>query len=221
MNKHQIFQTAILALLALPVLGSVATIPNEFEAGERARAAEVNENFLSVKEAVDDNHSRINTLESQVKEVGAVSVSAHGFSGFPFTCEYRRSLNYGYFNTPGTTCSAVASVALPHLATITDASCLLYDNDATAFIYPATLIRTTLATDTTNEPVFSTQDLTSTLGSAMVYNMIDTAVSGGTVVDNTTYAYYISVGFDTNSISNPINLRLYSCKVGYSLDNTN
>ncbi len=221
MNKHQIFQTAILALLALPVLGSVATIPNEFEAGTRARAGEVNENFLSIKEAVDDNHARLTTVEQQLKETGAVSVSAHGFSSFSSTCDYRRSQNYGYFNNTSTICQATASVALPHYATITGASCLLYDSEGPANIYPAALIRTNLATDTVNEIVFSTDNLTSTSGSAVVYTMTEMAVTGGDLVDNMTYAYYLNVTFDSGSLVTVTNLRLYSCKVTYSLDNAN
>jgi hypothetical protein len=221
MKQYLILPTIIMsALLAAPAIASVATIPNEFEAGERARAGEVNENFLSVKDAVDDNHSRINTLENQVKEVGAASVSSHAFTSFTPTCDYRRSQNYGYFLNTGLSCIAIAPIALPHYATIIGASCLLYDSEVTPRIFPAALIRTNLAIDTSNEEIFIA-DPTSSVGNAIVYNMSEMPISGGDVVDNGTYAYYISVTFDGDSLSNSTNLRLYSCKVNYSLDNLN
>lgn len=49
--------------LGLVYAGTV-TIPNDFTAGTTASADEVNGNFTAVKTAVDDNDSRISTLES-------------------------------------------------------------------------------------------------------------------------------------------------------------
>ena len=52
------------------------TIPNAFSSGTTTSAAEMNANFTAVKSAVDDNDSRINTLES------SVSAAASQFMGF-------------------------------------------------------------------------------------------------------------------------------------------
>ena len=52
------------------------TIPNSFSSGTATSAAEMNANFDAVKAAVDDNDSRITTLES------SVSAPASQFMGF-------------------------------------------------------------------------------------------------------------------------------------------
>ena len=52
------------------------TIPNSFSSGTTTSAAEMNANFTAVKSAVDDNDSRITTLE------GSVSAPASQFMGF-------------------------------------------------------------------------------------------------------------------------------------------
>ena len=52
------------------------TIPNSFSSGTTTSAAEMNANFTAVKSAVDDNDSRITTLES------SVSAPASQFMGF-------------------------------------------------------------------------------------------------------------------------------------------
>ena len=52
------------------------TIPNSFSSGTTTSAAEMNANFDAVKAAVDDNDSRITTLE------GSVSAPASQFMGF-------------------------------------------------------------------------------------------------------------------------------------------
>ena len=52
------------------------TIPNSFSSGTTTSAAEMNANFDAVKAAVDDNDSRVTTLES------SVSAPASQFMGF-------------------------------------------------------------------------------------------------------------------------------------------
>jgi len=52
------------------------TIPNAFSSGTTTSAAEMNANFNAVKAAVDDNDSRVTTLE------GSVSAPASQFMGF-------------------------------------------------------------------------------------------------------------------------------------------
>ena len=62
-------------LVALPALSAVADevdIPNQFTAGTRAVAAEVNENFDAVEVAVDDNATRIAALEASTGSTGVI-----------------------------------------------------------------------------------------------------------------------------------------------------
>jgi hypothetical protein len=74
MNTQRIFPAAVLAMtLSVPVWASDVRLPNTFEAGERARASEVNANFNAVKSAVDDNDERITELESRVGQTGRIS----------------------------------------------------------------------------------------------------------------------------------------------------
>jgi hypothetical protein len=69
-NPSILFFALFTALVNHVQAGSV-TLPNTFQAGTRARAAEVNANFAAVKSAVDDNDARIAALESAVTSLQA------------------------------------------------------------------------------------------------------------------------------------------------------
>jgi len=58
-------------------------VPNTFQSGTPARAAEVNANFAAVEGAVDDNAERISTLESEVAERLATLESGLLAGGIP------------------------------------------------------------------------------------------------------------------------------------------
>jgi len=68
MTKRHIGRLALtlaaILLCAAPALASEVTIPNTFTSGTTASAAEVNANFSALATGVNDNHSRISTLES-------------------------------------------------------------------------------------------------------------------------------------------------------------
>ena len=55
---------ALLALASAPARASTVTLPNTFTAGTTAKAGEVNANFTAVKTSVDDNASKIGTLQT-------------------------------------------------------------------------------------------------------------------------------------------------------------
>jgi len=65
-----------LIITSSSVYATGVTIPNTFSSGTATSAAEMNANFDAVKAAVDDNDSRITTLES------SVSAPASQFMGF-------------------------------------------------------------------------------------------------------------------------------------------
>ena len=68
MTTHRAALFAASALFFLPSLAWADTVGllNEFNAGETARASEVNDNFDAVALAVDDNDARIVDLENDV-----------------------------------------------------------------------------------------------------------------------------------------------------------
>lgn len=69
--------TLALAALALPVIASDVTIPNEFTAGTPARAGEVNANFSALAQAVNDNDTRISDNASAVDELSMENAIAY------------------------------------------------------------------------------------------------------------------------------------------------
>jgi len=65
--KNRVFLLTIISLFLLGVTSAWAgsyTIPNTFTSGTPAVAAEVNANFNAAKTAIDDNDSRVTTLEN-------------------------------------------------------------------------------------------------------------------------------------------------------------
>lgn len=64
-------------LMTTPAIASDVDVPNSFTAGAPAVAAAVNANFDAVETAVNDNHSRIASLESGLANAG-VGVSVDG-----------------------------------------------------------------------------------------------------------------------------------------------
>ena len=60
---QSVITTFLLCLVSITWAGNV-TIPNTFSSGTKAKAAEVNTNFSAVKTEVDDNNTRIMSLEN-------------------------------------------------------------------------------------------------------------------------------------------------------------
>jgi hypothetical protein len=217
MNMRRIFFIAVL-MLPMVVWASQVTLPNVFVPGQRARAGDVNNNFDAVKDAVDDNDERVTELESRVPELGAVSLSAHAFHGISSSCPFTRLARFGFFDTAAGNCNAFAPLSLPHNSIITDASCFVFDNEDAENIGQIEVLRMSLATDTDDQALFDLDAPTTDFASPILRNLTNLA-TGGNLVDNTTYSYYLKVTFNNNGIANTQNLRLYSCKVGYTRGN--
>ena len=208
---NTIFRSLLSASMLLSS-AAFAAVPHTFTAGTPARAADVNANFT-------DLDNRLTAVENQVAEIGAVSVSAHAFTnhfGDSSGCLMRGTLNYRFFANTSGTCRATASVALPHNATITHASCRVHDAETTPQIAGIYIARANLFGDTA-EIIFQGAATGASSSGAQYVNMSDVSSAGDKVVDNTTYAYYFFIEFDTTSLVTTTNLRIYNCKAHYTL----
>lgn len=264
----------------------------EFAPNTPARAAEVNANFSALKTAVDDNDSRLNTLEADAAasdgrldvleleadasdarldaleadstdhesrltavesgkqnrvtgscsvgsavtavaadgsvtcaplgQDGFVSVSQDAFRSSYAGCVYNISNSTlgGYF-TGGEydTCTALASVNLPHGANIDSFSCLVRDSHASARIYEVGLMQQRLD----NAYLTIITSSASSTGNAVRETLTGTGSFSPWPVDNENQVYRIRViyqasgdpsGVTFNDVTS--NLQLWGCKVGYS-----
>lgn len=78
-----------LLIWATASLAADVTIPNTFSNGQTADANDINANFTAIEAAVDDNDSRISTLESHSTEVfrynQSDSLSPSGWTSLAYT----------------------------------------------------------------------------------------------------------------------------------------
>ncbi len=103
-----------LSLTIFPTHASECTIPNTFSAGTPAVAAEVNGNFDAVKNAVDDNDSRIATLTAALADLQAtISAQADTISAQQEAIAELQALN--------TTLTATLAVVQSDVSAIQDA----------------------------------------------------------------------------------------------------
>ncbi|GGX73473.1 hypothetical protein [Saccharospirillum salsuginis] len=68
-QRHILFLSLISAAMVLSVHASELDTPNSFTSGTPAVAAEVNENFTAAEEAINDNDSRLTTVETTLTDV--------------------------------------------------------------------------------------------------------------------------------------------------------
>jgi hypothetical protein len=182
-----------------------------FTSGTTAKASEVNGNFDAVKTAVDDNYSRLTAA-------GAVSISAFAFSEATNNtedlsgCHLKRSLDYDYFDNADIGCRVTAPISLPHGASISSISCLVYHDaaESTSSIYPAALNRVDLSTGA-EYTLFATSTATTASG----LQTLTSTPFGTQIVNNNSNAYYVYLDFDLTGLTSPSGLRLYGCKVPY------
>lgn len=68
MYKHTVLSAAALFAATGAVWAGSADIPHTFQSGTKAIASEVNENFDALKNAIDDNDTRIGDAETTIQE---------------------------------------------------------------------------------------------------------------------------------------------------------
>lgn len=88
----------LVLLLAGVSQGSSVAIPNTFTAGTTAEAAQVNANFAAVAAAVNDNHTRITTLENGRTQVFAST--DNNSPGVSVTSTGQKEMNSVTFTVP-------------------------------------------------------------------------------------------------------------------------
>ncbi len=179
----------------------------------------------NIKTAVNDNDTRLTSLES-----GALSVSSKAFTdenhGFiaGAGCIWSKIANgqYGYYNlVPAGTagnilCDAVAPVQIPDGVTITALTCVFLDN------YPSNQLtgkfnRINLTTGI-NEIIFSTAG---SVDSTSIQTLTDTTTTtpGQNIINNSTFAYSIAVDFSaTGSAFETLGSDggVYGCTISYT-----
>lgn len=219
-HKH-IIHTALLTLsmtAATAALASSATIPNTFTSGTAAVASDVNDNFTALKTAIDDNDSRITSLETAT---GAVSIPPSAFvSNGDLGCEYKTSTskNYGFIQTgaPGS-CQLVAPVYLPHGRTMVGLTCYLLDNEDPSD-FDITFSRHDMTDPLSTANADGLYSLTTNFQQdAAVTPKTDTTLNGSpddAVIDNTTYHYQLRVSIDAGFTGGD-SLSMFGCVVSY------
>ena len=65
--------TALAAAMASSVAVAEVSVPNTFFSGEEARAAEVNQNFSALVQAINSNSDRISEIENKINETISVA----------------------------------------------------------------------------------------------------------------------------------------------------
>ena len=82
-NISTIFGLFVSMLVAVSALAGEVNLPHTFQPNTKAKASEVNANFNAVRDAVNDNNSRIQSLESFKGNVaGSTCGSGNAVTGF-------------------------------------------------------------------------------------------------------------------------------------------
>jgi|GEM_PF-684226 len=91
--------TALAAAMASSVAVAEVSVPNTFFSGEEARAAEVNQNFSALVQAINSNSDRISEIENKINETISV---ADVLAGSTFKMMFTESgIEYYYFDEDG------------------------------------------------------------------------------------------------------------------------
>lgn len=166
---------------------------------------------------------------------GFISVAPHAFTSENTTATQisdcvlvkNEGAAYSFFLATGTNtssaCDANAGVQLPHGATLTSMSCKVFDNagQPTPGLHMTAALRRiniSAAASALVNIIFTTS---SSIDSASEQIIIDTSPTiGYQVVDNSTYAYYVTMSYGTNDFSTAtgygMSQRFYGCSIAYN-----
>lgn len=215
MNK--IIRIHFLALslsVAMPAAASDLTIPNSFTAGTSAVAAEVNANFTAVETAVDDNDSRITTLEGTMPgkvdlsgdtmtgdltvpriayssaRTHYVSISGDAFRPRTNLVDYSCGTGNGgcRINVTSSIERLIATANLPHGARITAFTVHIYDNDA------SNDLDAWLALQMFTSGYYPLGTTVTTTGASTTTQALTSTLSSSQLVNNTSTGIVLSIG---------------------------
>lgn len=176
-------------------LASDVTIPNQFVNGTVADADEMNQNFVAVRDAVNDNDARLDAMETAAAETQHLHVYGASFAYDTGTSGYFRNLNNiqfaGYVNN-GATTPLVMDLPLPHGARIRRIQAVLYDNTSSSNAVLRLLERPRPSATSTNLPMALAITTLTTSGSDS-YTLLDSGAIDITL-DLTTNIYSLSAG---------------------------
>ena len=150
---------------------------------------------------------------------GAVSVDSTAFRyGQPYSdaCRYSARRGFAYFSSASTAsaCDARAPVQLPHGVTVTELSCTVRDNDATAgSSIVVSLIRNNIGLLIESEFVLFTTS--ASLDLPGLQHIVGSTTPLG-VVNNEQSSFYLLADYGTNTDQASTNLRIYGCRIFYN-----
>lgn len=198
-NLRYLLLLGVFTLSASQSIAATVTGLNVFSSDTPALASEVNDNFTTIQEAIDDNFNKINQR--------AVSVLAPAFVQTDGDCTVKMNAQ-NYYYTAGTSCWAAASVQLPDKAIMNSLSCTILDDTSNQYVEFQLLRVPNISANKT--VIFSTPGSVDSASYQILND--DTAIAGTDIVDNTNYAYAIfasSIGMTSAGAL----LKISSCRV--------
>lgn len=167
--------------------GSVGTLV-DFQSGQPAYASEVNSNFSTLKAAINDNDTRLNTNESNISNLTSGYVSVNATIAVPQNSSHETgfSSGAGFIGRKSLEASGgewlSAPVNLPDGAIITEIKYVCVDVDAT---YDSQMVL--------NRSDGEWWGPLSTSGITGIQSVSATLSTGDRVIDNANYSYFVSM----------------------------
>ena len=214
--------STILIMMFTPTVmaGQVGSMTT-FTSGTAAVASEVNGNFTAVETAVNDNDTRtttnasdISTNQSRLTNIETSTASVHATSFIVPSNESCTVSNGDFLSiTAGTSCNAFTGIQIPDARQITEFSCSIFDNDATAGAHIFVRISRVYKASGSVTALFETP--VSAQNASIQERTSNTVFLAGTdVVDNSAYYYRLEALF--GSATSGADTKLYGCSVKYT-----
>ncbi len=183
-----------------------------FEANTTAKASEVNGNFTALQAGINDNNSRLTTIENNAQG-GVISISQQ-FLHIKSTagCEQATSFSYTYFATASTSdsCTMMTGLSLPDKSTITDVTCTIQNNNVASTNNPAIVVAR-VAVGTWGIDLLVNMSLT---GDDPAAQILSTQSIDYATIDNTNYAYSLEF-YPGDTSTSGSDKGFYNCTLTY------